>query len=388
MDSKQQSTSNKASVSGGSGSGGGGSKLGSDNPRFPLTSGQLNEINSIIGNALREDLGGYGSVGDVTTLSTVGESVTATARFLAKADGIVAGICVAQRVFDMVDKSLITDWSKSDGDSVKSGEHFGSVSGNARSIIIAERLALNILQRMSGVATATRRMCDAVTASTHPTTKILDTRKTLPGLRVLEKLAVVMGGGTNHRYGLFDMVMIKDNHVTASGGIQSAITNVHSFLTKHHSHSLTAGSAGRVSASIPIEVETRTLDEVKQALSVGGVDRIMLDNMVRVDSQNGKIDCSMLQKAVALIQAHNNKLPPESAATPATTTATADTKSGFTFKPKRVETEASGNVTLQTVAAIAETGVDFISSGSLTHSAIALDISLKIATADVPKTGH
>lgn len=343
--------------------------------RFPLTVGEATEIAAMIGNALREDLGGFGSLGDVTTLSTIGPNITGTARFLAKADGVLAGLCVAQTVFEAVDKSLKVDWSKNDGDAVTSGTHFGTVSGSARSILIAERLALNLLQRMSGVATATRRLVDAVK---HTNTRILDTRKTLPGLRVVEKLAVRIGGGTNHRFGLFDMVLIKDNHVSASGGVSAAVTNVHQFLA---SKNAAAGS------TIAIEIETRNLDEVKQALALGGIDRILLDNMVTVNPLNGNVDVSVLADAMKLVAAHNaaaRKANPKQTGTAAAAVAAAaakDSKSPAKYPLRVIETEASGNVSQKTVAPMAGTGVDFISSGSLTHSVIALDISLKIVTA-------
>jgi len=302
------------------------------------------EIRHIILNGLSEDLG---SDGDITTLSTIDITDTSIAKFLAKADGVIAGLHVAELVFKMVDGSLIVEWEKKDGDRVKTGDYFGLVKGNTRSIVTAERLALNLLQRMSGIATATRNMVDAVDreckkAGKPVVTRILDTRKTAPGLRTLDKIAVVMGGGTNHRYGLFDMVMIKDNHVFSAGGVEKAISSVHDYLTKRKKNS---------NKKIEIEIETRTLDEVKQVLKCGGVDRIMLDNMVKVKrDKNGtvqSIDTTMLSEAVKLING-------------------------------KYQTEASGNVMLDTVGTIALTGVDYISSGSLTHSVTALDISLKI----------
>lgn len=284
------------------------------------------EITALIGRALQEDIG----AGDVTTLSTIPPDTKATASFLAKEAGTVAGLYIAQRVFLAIDPVLEVFWSKGDGDRVEQGEVFGTVIGAAHTILSGERLALNVMQRMSGIATATHHM---VHAAAPFNARILDTRKTAPGLRLLDKWAVKLGGGENHRIGLFDMILIKDNHIAAAGSIQQAIRAAQQYRTAHD-------------AGLEIEVETRTLEEVEAALMTGGIDRLLLDNMVRVD--DGEIDTAMLEKAVRLIDG-------------------------------RYITEASGNVTLDTVPAIAATGVDFISSGALTHSVKALDISLKIA---------
>lgn len=286
-------------------------------------------INQIIRAALDEDVGWGGE--DVTTNATIPVASRVTARFLAKASGTLSGIRVADLVFVMVDPAIKTKWTKKDGDTVTQGEYFGDVEGPARSLLVGERIALNLMQRMSGIATATAAM---VVKCKGTKTRILDTRKTAPGLRALDKLAVLQGGGTNHRFGLHDMAMIKDNHVTAAGGIVEAVTQVKQYL-----------QAKGVYGKVKIELETRTLEEVELACTLDGVDRIMLDNMVKV--QDGKVDTSMLQKALKIING-------------------------------RVQTEASGNVTMQTVAEIAKTNVDFISSGALTHSVIALDISMKI----------
>eukprot|EP00808_Paulinella_micropora_P018851 g2605.t1 len=283
-------------------------------------------LQKIIANALDEDVQG----GDVTSLAILGQSRPAIARFLAKETGVLAGLGVATMVFEMVDKQLVVNWSKKDGDRISKGEYFGTVEGSAYSIVVAERLALNMLQRMSGIATTARQMQDAV--GPHRA-KILDTRKTVPGLRLLDKLAVKLGGGTNHRVGLYDMVLIKDNHIKAAGSVQEAISRVHRFLKEQHQENMR------------VEVEARTLDEVRIIAASPGVHRILLDNMVVV--RGAQVDTSLLQQAVALVAG-------------------------------RVPTEASGNVTLATVPAIAATGVDFISSGLLTHSVKALDISLKI----------
>jgi nicotinate-nucleotide pyrophosphorylase (carboxylating) len=289
------------------------------------------EIKKIIVNALGEDVGYLGE--DVTTNSTVAPDTISTARFLAKATGVLAGLKVADMVFYTVDPSITVKWSKKDGDAVTKGTYFGDVTGPARSLLVAERIALNLMQRMSGIATATNRMvqqCHGCPA------KILDTRKTVPGLRVLDKMAHVLGGGTAHRSGLHDMVMIKDNHITASGGITKAVSQTVKYLKQQNKE------------HIKIEVETRTFDEVKEAVALAGqIDRIMLDNMVKGET-GGRVDTSMLEQALKIIGG-------------------------------RVDTEASGNVTLDTVGAIAKTGVTYISTGAITHSVIALDISLKIS---------
>jgi len=314
------------------------------------------EIRHIILNGLAEDLG---SDGDITTLSTIDINDTAVAKFLAKANGVIAGLHVAEMVFKLIDPNLIVEWDKKDGDRVTFGDFFGSVSGNTRSIVTAERLALNLLQRMSGIATATRNMVDEIEKECHKAgkkvaTRILDTRKTVPGLRTLDKMAVLMGGGTNHRYGLFDMILIKDNHVFSAGGVENAISSAHSYLfaLKNKNKNRNKNKTKTENENkIEIEIETRTLEEVKRVVLFGRVDRILLDNMVKVQrDKNGSVisvDTTMLEEALKIING-------------------------------KYKTEASGNVTLDTVGKIALTGVDYISSGSLTHSVTALDISLKI----------
>ena len=280
----------------------------------------------IIERALDEDIG----PGDVTTLATMKAGIETTASFVAKEDGVLAGLHVAESVFCTLDGTLRTMWSLRDGEAVIKGTVFGSVSGRAGSILTAERTTLNLMQRMSGIATATQQMQQAV----YPyQARILDTRKTAPGLRPLDKWAVKLGGGENHRIGLFDMILIKDNHIAAAGSMEQAVRDARRYIT-------TTGK------NLEIEVEARTLVEVETVLGIGGVDYIMLDNMVWV-TPDGDVDTRMLKDAVLLIQG-------------------------------RIATEASGNVTLDTVNAIAATGVDYISCGALTHSVKALDISLKM----------
>ncbi|KAL0039454.1 hypothetical protein WJX79_008930 [Trebouxia sp. C0005] len=297
------------------------------------------DLAEVVQFALAEDAG---ELGDVTTLSTVPEDLEGQATFLAKADGVLAGLAVADLVFSTVDPCLSVSWSGKDGDHIKSGTKFGVVKGSARSILVAERIALNFMQRMSGIATATAAMTDRMQGTSA---RILETRKTAPGLRLPDKWAVLIGGGKNHRIGLFDMVMIKDNHVTSAGGVVPAIQHAQDFVRRKHKN-------------IPIEVETRTLEEVKEVLQFlesdkhSLVKRLMLDNMTKLDSSApGGVDVSMLKEAVKLVNG-------------------------------RVDTEASGNVTIDTVKAIAQTGVTYISCGALTHSFQALDISLKIAILD------
>ena len=300
---------------------------------LPLPDGVRTPLTALIQAALDEDLGrGHdGGAGDVTTNATIPEGTQATARFLLKEDGIIAGLAVAERVFEAVDPDLAVAWTADDGDARAAGTVFGTVEGRARSILVAERTALNLMQRMGGIATAARRMQDAARPAT-----VLDTRKTVPGLRQLDKWAVRLGGATNHRVGLYDMVLVKDNHIAAAGGVRAALESVTEHLR-----------ATRL--DVPVEIEARTLDEVDAVLAAHAdglrVDRVLLDNMaVRTDDG---LDVSMLREAVDRI--------------------------GGAF-----QTEASGNVTIETVAAIAAAGVDFISSGALTHSVRALDVSLKI----------
>ena len=294
---------------------------------LPIPDAVAADLDALIARALAEDVG----AGDVTTQATIPPAQRATARFLLKEDGVVAGLAVAERVFAAVDPDLAVTWAARDGDRLEAGTVFGTVEGRARSILTAERLTLNLVQRMGGIATAAARMAQAARPAT-----VLDTRKTAPGLRALDKWAVRLGGAQNHRVGLFDQVLVKDNHVAAAGGIRQAIDAV-------------GAHAQETGLDLPVEIEARTLDEVDAVLAAVGrgarVDRILLDNMAR--PADGGLDVSMLARAVERVGG-------------------------------RVQTEASGNVTLDTVPAIAATGVDFISSGALTHSVVALDVSLKV----------
>jgi nicotinate-nucleotide pyrophosphorylase (carboxylating) len=270
--------------------------------------------------ALLEDLGQGEGRGDHSTLSSVPTDARGRARLLVKQPGVLAGLEVAAAVFSEVDPSLQMELHLRDGDAVAPGDEPFHLSGPSRSILTAERVALNFLQRMSGIATLTRAYAERV-AHTH--CRVLDTRKTTPGLRWMEKWAVRLGGGYNHRMGLYDYIMIKDNHADFCGGLARAIDAVERYQAERGLH-------------LGLEVETRNLDEVRQVLERGGVQRIMLDNFALPD----------LARAVQLIGG-------------------------------RAETEASGGINLDTVAAVAETGVDFVSVGALTHSAPALDLSLK-----------
>lgn len=269
------------------------------------------KIDSIVVNALKEDIGS----GDITTDTIFPSDATCEAQIISKEEGVIAGISIAKRVFQKLDQSVSFSQNLCDGDRVKPGQEILRMKALVRAVLTAERLALNILQRMSGIATATSQYVDAVKGSQ---TKILDTRKTAPGLRILDKYAVLAGGGHNHRFGLFDAVLIKDNHINFAGSITKAVEIVRS----------------KYQDKYKIEVETSTLDEVKEALVVKA-DIIMLDNM----------DVSMMKEAVKIING-------------------------------RALTEASGGITLNTIAGIAETGVDYISVGALTHSSPSLDISL------------
>lgn len=273
-------------------------------------------VDSVLRNALNEDIGS----GDITTSAIVPERDISEAVIIAKENFILAGISFAERTFKLVSREVKFKANKRDGSRIRKGTVIAEIKGDTRSLLMAERTALNLLQRLSGIATLTSRFVERVAGLPI---KILDTRKTTPGLRFFEKYAVKMGGGCNHRYGLFDGILIKDNHISAAGGVKKAVK-----LARL-----------RVDKSFKIEIEARSIKEVKEALSAGA-DIIMLDNM-SVDE---------MTKAVKIIRSHK-----------------AD-----------VVIEASGNVDLENVRAVAETGVDMISVGALTHSAPAADISMKI----------
>ena len=258
--------------------------------------------------------------GDHTSLSTIPDGQIGKAILWAKADGIVAGVELAQMIFWYYDSALNVKVFINDGAEIKSGNKILEVEGDERNILSCERLVLNCMQRMSGIATLTKKYVDTV-AGTNA--KILDTRKTTPLFRAAEKWAVKIGGGENHRFGLYDMILIKDNHVDYAGGIKPAIEKANVYLKENN-------------LQIPIEIETRNLDEVKQVLATGNVNRIMLDNFTP----------ELIREALQLID-------------------------------KKMETEVSGGITLETIRAYAETGVDFISVGALTHSYTSLDLSLK-----------
>jgi nicotinate-nucleotide pyrophosphorylase (carboxylating) len=275
-----------------------------------------NLIQSFVRQALTEDVGD----GDHTSLSTIPQGKQGKAKLLIKEDGIIAGIAVALEIFREIDPDLKIEILIEDGAHVKSGDLAFYVSGSVHSILISERLVLNTMQRMSGIATTTRQVVDQLK---NTNTKVLDTRKTTPNLRFLEKMAVKIGGGKNHRFGLYDMILIKDNHVDYAGGIRQAIQASRKYL---HEKNL----------NIPIEIEVRNLAELNEVLETGQVDRIMLDNFSYPN----------LKEAVKLID-------------------------------KRYKTEASGGITLGNVFEYAQCGVDFVSMGALTHSVKSLDMSLK-----------
>lgn len=270
----------------------------------------------LIAAALAEDLGD----GDHTTLSTIPAGAQGGARLLVKEPGVLAGVELAQAIAHQHDPALSFRIFLQDGATVQPGDVAFTLMGSQRSILVVERLVLNFMQRLSGIATQTRRYVDAVAGTGC---RVLDTRKTTPGLRALEKWAVRIGGGHNHRHGLYDMILIKDNHADFAGGITKAVRAAQDYLQAHHLH-------------LPIEVEVRTMKELEEALAVGGMQRIMLDNFTP----------EALRKAVLRVN-------------------------------KAHETEASGGIVLDTIRAYAETGVDFISVGALTHSVRSLDLSLK-----------
>lgn len=274
------------------------------------------ELELIISNAIREDVGD----GDHSSLACIPVTAEGKAKLLVKDNGIIAGVAFAKMIFDYVDKDMVVETFINDGETVKYGDVVFHVSGSSQSILKAERLVLNSMQRMSAIATKTKMFVDLL-AGTQ--TKILDTRKTTPGIRAIEKWAVKIGGGENHRFALYDMIMLKDNHIDFAGGIPQAIAKTKQYLVDQNK-------------DLKIIVEARNLDEVAQILSSGGVYRILLDNF----------DYETTKKAVEMIG--NQSL-----------------------------TESSGNINEKTIRNYAECGVDYISSGALTHSVYNMDLSLK-----------
>lgn len=279
-----------------------------------LTVDQLED--KLIDLAFAEDIGD----GDHTTLCCIPEDAMGKSHLLIKENGVLAGVEIAKRVFNRFDPSMQVEILINDGTEVKVGDIAMIVTGKVRSLLQTERLMLNIMQRMSGIATMTRKYVKRL-EGTH--THVLDTRKTTPGLRILEKEAVKIGGGMNHRIGLFDMILLKDNHIDFAGGIVNAIERCHDYLEKNH-------------LNLKIEIEVRNFDELQQVLDHGGVDRIMLDNFT-----------------------------------------VADTKKAVEMVAGRFETESSGGITFDTIRDYAEQGVDFISVGALTHSVKGMDMSFK-----------
>lgn len=266
--------------------------------------------------ALLEDVGD----GDHSSLSSIPAGAEGKARLIIKGEGVLAGVVLAEKIVQRIDPALRIEVFIKDGSVVKFGDIGFHLYGNVRSILKAERLVLNCMQRMSGIATLTAKIVKSIS---HTKSKLLDTRKTTPNFRISEKWAVAIGGGVNHRFGLYDMIILKDNHVDYAGGIEKAIEGAKVYLN----------ATGK---NLRIEIETRTLQEVEEALNTGGMHRIMLDNMTP----------TMMKEAVAMIAG-------------------------------KYEVEASGGVTADTIVAIAETGVDYISVGALTHSVTSMDISLK-----------
>ena|ERR1043165_3968756 len=280
-------------------------------------------IEKFIDEALSEDIVDFmGKIptGDHSSLACIPDDKRDTAKLLCKADGILAGVDLAELVCQRVDETLKFERHMHDGVQMKKGDIAFHVSGDVKSILRVERLVLNFMQRMSGIATHTSQF---VTAVEGTGAKILDTRKTTPNLRYFEKWAVRIGGGYNHRFGLYDMIMLKDNHIDFCGGIEKAILAVKDYQQKNK-------------LNLPVEIETRDLNDVEQVLKTGHVTRIMFDNFTP----------QVMHHAVKLVN-------------------------------KQYETEASGGITLETVLPFAETGVDFISVGALTHSSVSLDLSLK-----------
>ena len=275
-----------------------------------------NAISEFITTALAEDIG----EGDHSSLGSISKADRSKAQLLIKDDGIIAGLELAEKIFHQFDPALQIQFLKKDGDLVRKGEVAFYVEGSSRSILSTERLVLNCMQRMSGIATYTHQLSQLISGTKA---QLKDTRKTTPNFRLMEKWAVAIGGGKNHRFALYDMVMLKDNHIDMAGGIKQAISNTKSYLKA-------------IGKNLSIEVETRTLAEVGEVLAAGGAEVIMLDNM----------SVEEMRKAVMIING-------------------------------KCKTEASGGITEATLRQVAETGVNYISVGALTHSVKSLDLSLK-----------
>jgi nicotinate-nucleotide pyrophosphorylase (carboxylating) len=273
-------------------------------------------LRHFITSALQEDIGD----GDHSTLASIPENATNRAKLLVKEDGVLAGIELAWKIFHHVEPNLRLEIKLTDGSEVRKGDVAFIVEGPARAILSTERLVLNCLQRMSAIATKTRMLTKIISGTKA---KLLDTRKTTPNFRLLEKWAVSIGGGQNHRIGLYDMVMLKDNHIDMAGGIEQAINRTKDYLRANNK-------------DLKIEVETRNLDEVMEVVRVGGIDIIMLDNMTT----------AQMREAVSIIDG-------------------------------RYLIEASGNITDENIKSVADCGVDFISMGALTHSVKSMDLSMK-----------
>ncbi|MEI6507919.1 MAG: carboxylating nicotinate-nucleotide diphosphorylase [Bacteroidota bacterium] len=273
-------------------------------------------ITQLIDISFKEDIGD----GDHTSLACIDKSEKGKSIIVAKENGVLAGVELAEYIFKKVDSDLKVSQLFADGDLIHVGDIVLEISGSSQSILTAERTVLNFMQRLSGVASQTKKYVDVLNGL-H--TRIIDTRKTTPGMRLLEKWAVKIGGGANHRIGLYDMILIKDNHVDFSGGISNAIDRVQKYLISKN-------------LNLKIEIETRSLDEVRQVIDKGGVHRIMLDNFTP----------ELIREALVIIEG-------------------------------KYETEASGGITLQTLKQFAETGVDYVSSGALTHSVKSIDLSLR-----------
>ncbi|MCY7291900.1 MAG: carboxylating nicotinate-nucleotide diphosphorylase [Ferruginibacter sp.] len=284
------------------------------------------QLHDLIKNALAEDIGN----GDHSTLSSINAAVEGKAVLKIKQDGVLAGMEVAEKIFRFVQPNIVFTGFKKDGDEMKYGETAFEIAAKVHTILTCERLVLNTMQRMSGIATLTRKYVHKLEGYK---TKLLDTRKTTPNFRLLEKEAVKIGGGVNHRFGLYDMIMLKDNHIDYSGGIEKAINNAFDYVQKNN-------------LNLKIEVETRSLEDVEKVMKTGKINRIMLDNFTP-------------EKIVEALKIIDGKY----------------------------ETEASGGINYENIESYAATGVDYLSSGAVIHQAVSLDLSLKAASLDLSEGG-